>query len=408
MSPNRTADKNDSLKIKQNNPGKVVLLLLPILILGVISYWVTDKNPAKTAKEKQMLSVGKSAQASPAKGFGPTISNPGTPPGKAPADMVWIPGGTFSMGATDPTTLKDGGQEPMNDARPVHRVYVDGFWMDKTEVTNAEFRQFVKATGYVTTAEKKPTPEDLPGVPADKLVAGSIVFFSPKQQVQLTDYRQWWRFVPGANWKHPYGPDSNIEGMDNYPVVHVTYADAEAYAKWAGKRLPTEAEWEFAARGGLAGKPYVWGEQLTPNGKWMANIFEGHFPESDDAADGYAGIAPVAQYPANGYGLYDMAGNVWEWCHDWYRADYYRQIAMTNDIVNNPQGPDTYNDPQEPGVPKRVQRGGSFLCTNQYCTRYMVGTRGKGEINSSTNHIGFRCIKSPGTLSPQGEGTKYR
>ena len=408
MSPNRTADKNDSLKIKQNNPGKVVLLLLPILILGVISYWVTDKNPAKTAKEKQMLSVGKSAQASPAKGFGPTISNPDTPPGKEPADMVWIPGGTFSMGATDPTTLKDGGQEPMNDARPVHRVYVDGFWMDKTEVTNAEFRQFVKATGYVTTAEKKPTPEDLPGVPADKLVAGSIVFFSPKQQVQLTDYRQWWRFVPGANWKHPYGPDSNIEGMDNYPVVHVTYADAKAYAKWAGKQLPTEAEWEFAARGGLAGKPYVWGDQLTPDGKWMANIFEGHFPESDDAADGYAGIAPVAQYPANGYGLYDMAGNVWEWCHDWYRADYYRQIAMTNDIVNNPQGPDTYNDPQEPGVPKRVQRGGSFLCTNQYCTRYMVGTRGKGEINSSTNHIGFRCIKSPGTLSPQGEGTKYR
>ena len=304
--------------------------------------------------------------------------------------------------------MADGGHESMGDARPIHRVYVDGFWMDKTEVTNAEFRQFVEATGYVTTAERKPTAKDFPGVPADQLVAGSIVFFSPKQQVQLTDYRQWWRFVPGANWKHPYGPDSNIEGMDNYPVVHVTYADAEAYAKWAGKQLPTEAEWEFAARGGLAGKPYVWGDQLTPDGKWMANIFEGHFPESDDAADGYAGIAPVAQYPANGYGLYDMAGNVWEWCHDWYRADYYRQLAMTNNITNNPQGPDTYNDPDEPGVPKRVQRGGSFLCTNQYCTRYMVGTRGKGEVNSSTNHIGFRCIKSPGTQSPQGEGTKRR
>ena len=400
MSRNQAVKQNNPLKINKSNPGKVVLLLLPILILGVVSYWITDKNPPETAKQGKLITAGRSAKASIARGFAPTISNPATPPGKAPDGMVWIPGGTFSMGATDPTTLQDGGEEPMNDARPVHRVYVDGFWMDKTEVTNAEFRQFVKATGYVTVAEKKPNPEDFPGVEADKLVAGSIVFFPPKQQVQLGDYRQWWRFVPGANWKHPFGPGSNIKGKDNYPVVHVTYTDAEVYAQWAGKRLPTEAEWEFAARGGLSGKPYVWSDQLTPNGKWMANIFEGHFPESDDAADGYAGIAPVAQYPANGYGLYDMAGNVWEWCHDWYRADYYRQLAMTSDVTNNPQGPDTSDDPNEPGIQKRVQRGGSFLCTNQYCTRYMVGTRGKGEINSSTNHIGFRCIKSPGTQSP--------
>ena len=307
--------------------------------------------------------------------------------------MVWIPGGEFSMGCKDPRSLPHGGHEAMDDSRPIHRVYVDGFWMDKTDVINEEFEKFVKATGYVTVAERKPRPEDFPGVDRVKLVPGSVVFTPPTHAVSLDDYSQWWRYVPGANWRHPLGPKSNLRGKAKYPVVQIAYVDAAAYAKWRGKRLPTEAEWEFAARGGLTGKPYAWGDELHPQGKWMVNTHQGNFPNHDGADDGYAGIAPVAQFPANGYGLYDITGNVWQWTNDWYRADYYAQLASQGKTAHNPQGPDRPLDPEEPGVLKRVQRGGSFLCTEQYCSRYIVGTRGKGEINSATNHIGFRCVR---------------
>ncbi|HWW42231.1 formylglycine-generating enzyme family protein, partial [Pedobacter sp.] len=305
--------------------------------------------------------------------------------------MVWIPGGEFSMGGVNPVGMNDGGHESMNDARPVHRVYVGGFYMDETEVTNAEFAAFVKSTGYITVAEQKPTREEFPGAPEENLVAGSVVFI-PTEITDLNNQYQWWSYVHGANWKHPSGPDSDLKGKENYPVVHIAWDDANAYSKWAGKRLPTEAEWEFAARGGKAGELFTWGNQFKPDGKWMANIYQGKFPAHDEGSDGFPGIAPVKQFPANAYGLYDMAGNVWEWCIDWYRPDYYQNLSKAG-VAKNPKGPNTSYDPSEPTEKKKVQRGGSFLCTDQYCTRYMVGTRGKGEYRSSTNHIGFRCVK---------------
>jgi formylglycine-generating enzyme required for sulfatase activity len=285
----------------------------------------------------------------------------------------------------------------MADARPVHRVRVDGFWMDVHEVTNDQFSKFVDATGYVTVAERPPRAEDFPGALAENLVAGSIVFTPPPEPVPLRDgsgmgHLRWWAYVPGACWRHPTGPGSDLAGHENEPVVHVAYADAEAYAAWAGKRLPTEAEWEFAARGGLAGAAYSWGDDFMPDGTWMANTWQGSFPGENTAADGFVGIAPVGRYPANAYGLHDMSGNVWEWCSDWYRPDTYARAAA---VTINPHGPDDSFDPAEPGQPKRVHRGGSYLCSEQYCSRYIVGTRGKGEVSSATNHIGFRCVKSP-------------
>jgi formylglycine-generating enzyme required for sulfatase activity len=325
--------------------------------------------------------------------FLPTIQNAVQAQAIPPAGMAWIPGGEFSMGSKDPRPLPDGGTEAMDDARPIHRVYVDGFWMDKTDVTNAQFARFVDATGYVTVAERRPNPKDFPGVPPAKLVPGSLVFTPPSNPVSLDDYSRWWSYVPGANWRHPLGPMSNILGKPNDPVVQVAYEDAAAYATWAGKRLPTEAEWEFAARGGLTGKTYAWGDSMHPDGKWMANTHQGHFPDHDSAEDGHAGLAAVAQYPPNAYGLYDITGNVWQWTSDLYRADYYAELTAAGKVAHNPHGPDTSYDPNEPGVTKRVQRGGSFLCTSQYCSRYIVGTRGKGEVSSATNHAGFRCVQ---------------
>jgi sulfatase modifying factor 1 len=327
--------------------------------------------------------------------FASTIVNSAPSPQRLPSGMAWIPGGEFSMGANDPPDMDEVGMKATTDARPIHRVYVDGFFMDKTDVTNAEFAKFVRETGYITVAERKPKAADFPGAPPENLVAGSVVFSPPDHDVSLNDHLQWWSYIPGANWRHPLGPGSDIKGKDNFPVVHVAYEDAEAYAKWAGKRLPTEAEWEFAARGGLAGKPFVWGVEFRPNGKWMANTHQGHFPTKDTGADGFIGIAPVAQYPANNYGLYDMAGNVWEWTSDWYRSDYYQQLATAGGVARNPKGPDSSYDPTEPSERKKVHRGGSFLCTDQYCSRYIVGTRGKGEVSTGTNHLGFRCVKNP-------------
>jgi formylglycine-generating enzyme required for sulfatase activity len=269
--------------------------------------------------------------------------------------------------------------------------------MDRTDVTNAEFAKFVKATGYITVAERKPRAEDYPGVPAENLVAGAVVFSAPDHAVPLGNHLQWWSYVPGANWRHPEGPASDLKGREAYPVVDIAYEDAEAYANWAHKRLPTEAEWEFAARGGLSGKPYVWGDDFRPAGHWMANTYQGHFPDRDSGEDGYVGIAPVGTYPANGYGLFDMAGNVWQWTSDWYRSDYYTSLVAGGGVTRNPRGPTSALDPTEPGQPKRVQRGGSFLCTDQYCSRYMVGTRGKGEVTTGTNHVGFRCVRDAAT-----------
>ena len=327
--------------------------------------------------------------------FSPTIPNNMLPTGQAPAGMAWIPGGQFSMGAQDPPDMQHDhvGMRATEDSRPVHRVYVDAFWMDKTDVTNAEFAKFIAATHYITEAERPPRAEDFPGAPPENLVAGAVVFSPPSQPVSLNDHLQWWSYVKGANWRHPSGPTSDIKGKENYPDEDVSYNDALAYAKWAGKRLPTEAEWEFAARGGLTGKPFVWGDTFQLGGKYMANTFQGHFPDKNTDEDGFAATSPVTKFPVNGYGLYDMAGNVWQWTSDWYRPDYYQQLAASGGVARNPTGPNDSFDPADRGSLKRVMRGGSFLCTDQYCSRYMVGTRGKGEISTGTNHLGFRCVK---------------
>lgn len=275
--------------------------------------------------------------------------------------MVKIPAGTFWMGSEDPA---------FPDARPMHRVRLGSFWMGRTEVTNAQFRRFVEATGYVTVAERTPRAEDYPGAPPENLVAGSLVFSPPAAAVALDDAYAWWSYVKGADWRHPSGPDSDLGGKDAHPVVQVAYEDAAAYCAWAGGRLPTEAEFEYAERGGLDRKRFAWGDTFRPGGKWMANTFQGHFPDRNTGEDGFLDTAPVASFPANGYGLYDMAGNVWEWCSDRYRPGYDAPASGS----------------------ERVQKGGSFLCSDQYCARYMPGGRGKGEPDTATNHLGFRCV----------------
>ncbi len=281
----------------------------------------------------------------------------------------------------------------MPDTQPVHPVEVDGFWMDRTPVTNAQFEQFFKATSYVTVAERKPDPKDYPGVDPKDLVPGSAVFTPPSGDVPLDEVHQWWRYVLGASWKHPEGPASTIAGREDHPVVHVAWQDAVAYAKWAGKRLPTEAEFEFAVRGGLDRNAYAWGNELKPNGKWAANIWQGRFPSENLNEDGYLRTSPVMAFPPNGFGLYDVGGNVWQWCADWYRPDYFAKLAAAG-VARNPQGPSDSYDPQEPGMPKRVQKGGSFLCSDRYCSRYLVGSRGRGAVDSGGSNTGFRCVKS--------------
>ncbi len=379
-----------------------MLLALAGVIAGVAFVVFRSSLPSPVSKVEASQPVAKAAAAVT---FVATVSNTIAPPAPSPRGMVWISGGEFSMGALDPPATTEAGMHGADDARPIHRVYVDGFWMDKTDVTNEEFARFVKATGYVTIAERKPTAEEFPGAPPENLVAGSVVFSPPDHAVELNNHYQWWAYVKGADWRHPEGSQSNLKGREKYPVVQVAYPDAQAYAKWAGKRLPTEAEWEFAARGGLAGKRYPWGDEFQPRGKWMANTYQGHFPVSDTGDDGYVGTSPVAQFPPNAYGLYDMAGNVWQWTSDWYRPDYYQQLAVAGGVTRNPQGPDTPFDPSEPKEKKKVHRGGSFLCTDQYCSRYVVGTRGKGEVTTGTNHLGFRCAK-PATSTSEAIAAK--
>lgn len=300
------------------------------------------------------------------------------------ANMIWIPEGQLEMGCKDCK---------LEDALPLHQVSLSGFWMDATPVTNAAFKIFVTKTGYKTIAERPLRPQDYPGVPTEKLVPGSAVFAPPERVTSLDDALVWWRYVPGASWFHPEGRDSQVEERWNHPVVHMAYADAEAYCQWAGKRLPTEAEFEYAARGGLQGKRYAWGDELKPKGRWPANIWQGKFPTENFLEDGFARSSPVQSFPPNGYGLYDMGGNVWQWTADWYRPDTYARHAAQG-IVRNPKGPNTSFDPNEPNVPKRVQRGGSFLCSDRYCTRYLVGSRGKGAVESAGSNVGFRCVKS--------------
>jgi len=367
-----------------------------VLFVGALVIGLVAMRPGFLAPRLAPPSAETSAHAAPSSaslGFLPTAENTTRPSGPAPDGMVWIPGGEFSMGANDPPAMDDVGMKATVDARPIHRVYVDGFFMDTTEVTNAQFAKFVEATGYVTIAERKPRAEDFPGAPPENLVAGAVVFSPPNHPVPLDNHFQWWSYVPRANWRHPQAPDSDIVGREQYPVVQVAYDDAVAFATWAGKRLPTEAEGEFAARGGLSGKMYPWGDEFMPKSKEMANTHQGHFPNEDTGEDGYRGIGPVAQFPPNGYGLFDVAGNVWEWVSDWYRPDYYQQLASQGGVARNPRGPDASFDPSEPGEKKHVHRGGSFLCTDQYCSRYMVGTRGKGEGSTGTNHLGFRLVK---------------
>lgn len=296
--------------------------------------------------------------------------------------MVWVKGGTFDMGC------KDCG---MPDALPVHPVRVEGFWIDETPVTNAQYAEFVNATGYKTIAEQPLSKEEFPQLSDEERQPGSIVFVAPSSPVDLNNPGQWWRFVHVADWQHPEGPGSDIKNRMNHPVVHVCYQDALAYCKWAGKRLPTEAEYEFASRGGVP-TTFAWGTELKPGGKWAANIFQGEFPNNNTTADGYQGTSPVKAFPANGYGLYDMSGNVWLWCSDWYSDDYFNQVSKAGMAVN-PKGPAQSNDPLEPGMEKKVQKGGSFLCSDQYCSRYYLGSRGKGEVFSASSNVGFRCVK---------------
>ncbi len=303
--------------------------------------------------------------------------------------MVWIPGGRFQMGSDGPL---------WPDEAPAHEVELDGFWMDATEVTNARFRAFVEATGYVTTAERAPVWEELasqlpPGTPRPDdalLVAGSLVFVPPAGRVPLNDVSRWWRWTPGASWRAPSGPGSSIEGQDDLPVVQVSWDDAAAYARWAGKSLPSEAQWEWAARGGGAG-PFPWGTEPLDAGAPKANTWQGTFPTEDRGRDGFRGVAPVGSFAPNAYGLFDMAGNVWEWCADWYRPDAYKMAEARG---HDPRGPPASFDPAEPTVPKRVQRGGSFLCNDSYCLGYRVTARMKSSPDSSTSHTGFRCVRA--------------
>lgn len=328
----------------------------------------TGMEHCTPASSRQQL-LAKSASFSSAEKMGAGVDE---------SPMVLVPGGAYEMGSLE-----------FPDSKPIHKVKVDSFWMDEHEVTNTQFKKFVDSTGYLTVAERPLDPKDFPGANPADLVPGSIIFSPPGHPVSLDNPMQWWRYVKGASWKHPMGEGSTIEGKEQQPVVHVCYEDAEAYAKWVGKRLPTEAEWELAARGVLTNTQGNAANKLKPGGKWIANIFQGDFPHHNTLEDGFEGVAPVKSFSPNKYGLYDLEGNVWEWCSDYYRPDYYSKSE-----VNNPKGPNDSYDPDEPGMVKRVQRGGSFLCSDQYCIRYKIGSRGKGEIKSASNNLGFRCVKS--------------
>lgn len=305
----------------------------------------------------------------------------------ARSGMRWVGGGTFRMGC----------DTFYPEERPAHDVTIDGFWIDQYAVTNADFEKFVAATGYLTVAERPLDPALYPGADPSLLKPGAAVFHVPPGAARLSDLGSRWSYVPGANWRHPEGPESTISGHAHEPVVQVAFEDAVAYASWAGKQLPTEAEWEFAARGGLEGALYCWGEELNPNGEWLANTWQGEFPYRNLAEDGFAGRAPVGSFPANGYGLYDMAGNVWEWTTDWYAGRHMAEAEKHCCAPENPRGPpqSASYDPSQPAIriPRKVIKGGSYLCAPNYCRRYRPAARYPQTIDTATCHIGFRCIE---------------
>jgi len=308
------------------------------------------------------------------------------PQDAARANMMFVPGGTFRMGS----------ERHYPEEAPVHRVSVDGFWIDRTPVTNRQFRKFANETSYVTFAEIRPDAKDYPGALPHMLKAASLVFTPPHEPVDLRDWSRWWTFKRGANWRRPYGPRSSISGLDDHPVVHVAYRDALAYAQWAGKALPTEAEWEFAARGGLDGAEFAWGDELTPGGQHRANTWQGNFPYENLCDDGFARTSPVTAFPPNGYGIFDMIGNVWEWTSDFWSAKHEAEAPKACCIPENPRGgreEDSY-DACQPRIriPRKVIKGGSHLCAPNYCRRYRPAARHAEAVDTSTSHLGFRCI----------------
>jgi sulfatase modifying factor 1 len=310
------------------------------------------------------------------------------------AGSVWIAGGTFRMGS----------DSHYPEEAPAHAVHVDGFWIDRAPVTNRDFLKFVNATSYVTFAELKPDPKEYPGALPHMLRAGSLVFAPPSQPIDLRDWSQWWAFKFGANWRRPYGPRSSIAGLHDHPVVHIAYRDAEAYAAWAGKEIPTEAEWEFAARGGLNGAEFAWGDELMPTGKHMANTWQGAFPQENLATDGYERTSPVGAFPPNGYGLFDMIGNVWEWTADWYSTQHEADPARACCMPQNLRGGsrESSYDPRQPqiAIPRKVLKGGSHLCAPNYCRRYRPAARHAQPIDTSMSHVGFRCVIREGRKTP--------
>jgi formylglycine-generating enzyme required for sulfatase activity len=342
----------------------IVLSLFVSAALAAPVLAQTNSPPAKTADKNARLCSAYSGLPNAAG------EDPRT------AGMVRIPGGTFLMGSN----------QHYPEEKPPRYATVSGFWIDRTEVTNAQFAAFVAATGYKTVAERGLNAKDYPDLPPEALVPGSMVFHQPPKDARITmDLSEWWRYVPGADWRHPDGPNSSIAGKDNQPVVHIAYADAEAYAKWLGHSLPTEAEWEYAARGGLNGKEFAWGDEQTPDGQWMANSWQGFFPFDDDKSDGYHGTAPVGCFPPNGYGLFDMIGNVWEWAVDWYRPGH---TFADGDV--NPTGPQM--TAAGAGGPVRVIKGGSWLCAANFCARYRPSARQPQEVDLGASHIGFRTV----------------
>lgn len=355
------SSKHNNNNQKKSGGAWSYVLIVALIVIGVIATNMASKPKTKgTKSENQDQSFQWSTNG-----------------------MVYIPAGSFEMGNAQGNP----------DERPVHEVELNGYWIDATEVTNDQFSKFVEATGYITVAERKPKLDEIVGldpsmVDPQLLMPGSVCFNKPPNHVtDLNNHLQWWTYVPGANWRHPEGEDSTIEGKGNHPVVHVCYEDAIAYCQWAGKRLPTEAEWEYACRAGKEATRYVWGNEMKPNGQWQANIFQGDFPNKNSLEDKFLTTSPVKTFPPNEFGLYDMGGNVWEWTQDWYRPDYYSMSAK-----KNPKGPSSSMDPQEPQVPKKVTRGGSFLCSDVYCVGYRPSSRMKSAPDTGLNHTGFRCV----------------
>ena len=358
--------------MKQN-----LLILGAGLVAFAIAFFSTRiRHPSNNARE----------------GVPPKVTSHVAPPGSETDGMVRVEGGEFTMGTDS--------ELGWPDEKPAHQVRVDGFWIDVTEVTNAQFGKFTDATGYITTAEKAPSVEEIlaqspPGTPVppkENLVAGSLVFTMTDGPVDLRDFSQWWKWTPGANWRHPEGPESNLEGREQHPVVHVSWDDAVAYAKWAGKRLPTEAEWEIAARGGLIEQPYIWGDVPPSDSRIFANIWQGAFPYQNLKTDGFVRTAPVKSFKPNGFGLFDMSGNVWEWCADAYDHNAYVARAQKG-VISNPNVERSV-DPRNPRSASRSQRGGSFLCNDKYCSRYRPSARHGLSPDTGMSHVGFRCVRS--------------